>query len=96
MKTTMNGIRTLVLILAAMPVGRTNQALANEIAPTAREVSFNRDVFPILSNRCFACHGPDSRVRKAKLRLDRADGVEGAYRTHEGTTAIKPRSIKGS
>ena len=96
MKTTMNGIRTLVLILAAMPVGRTPQALANEIAPTAREVSFNRDVFPILSNRCFACHGPDSRVRKAKLRLDRADGVEGAYRTHEGTTAIKPRSIKGS
>ena len=62
----------------------------------AREVSFNRDIRPILSDRCFACHGPDAGERKAKLRLDRADGPEGAYRIHDGSTAIKPGSIAQS
>jgi mono/diheme cytochrome c family protein len=40
---------------------------------SAAEVRFNRDVRPILSDNCFACHGPDAKQRKAGLRLDLRD-----------------------
>ncbi len=38
--------------------------------PAAEKLQFNRDIRPLLSDRCFKCHGPDKAARKASLRLD--------------------------
>ena len=35
-----------------------------------QEIEFNREVRPILSDKCFGCHGPDATTRKIRLRLD--------------------------
>lgn len=48
---------------------------------------FNRDVLPILADKCFHCHGPDSARRKGNLRLDREDDV---LRKRDGHAAIVP------
>ncbi|MEM7233460.1 MAG: DUF1549 domain-containing protein [Planctomycetota bacterium] len=42
---------------------------------SAAEVNFSREVLPLLSDRCFHCHGPDESHRKGKLRLDLREAV---------------------
>lgn len=47
----------------------------NPLPAPADRISFNKQIRPILSDRCFRCHGPDSAARKADLRLDSIDGA---------------------
>jgi len=57
-------------------------------AAAAQTVDFNRDVRPIFSNRCLACHGPDSAKREAGLRLD--DAAVSTMTLESGHVAIVP------
>ena len=66
----------LVLILAANACGPgipNEVQLAYERLP--ERIDFNFHVKPILSDRCYACHGPDQNARKADLRLDIEEGA---------------------
>ena len=62
-------------------------ALAEPGALKANKVDFRRDVLPVLSSRCFHCHGPDEGSREAKLRLDMRDD---AIKDRDGIQAIVP------
>src|SRR6266542_249565 len=57
-------------------------------------VDFNFHVRPILSDRCFKCHGPDDRTRKAGLRFDTRDGL--FTRLPSGHTPVVPGSTRRS
>ena len=52
------------------------------------EVSFNRDIRPIMADTCFRCHGPDKNARMMGLRLDIRD--EALKKTASGVTPILP------
>src|SRR4051812_46789528 len=56
------------------------------VAAAENTLRYRRDILPILSDRCFKCHGPDSAIRKAGLRLDQPDAAMTALES--GATAI--------
>ena len=62
-------------------------------AATDGKLGFNRDIRPILSDKCFACHGSDAKKRKAGRRLDTP---EGAFAVSDDVQAIKPGDLSKS
>jgi len=52
------------------------------------KLDFNREIRPILADKCFACHGPDDSKRKAKLRLDTQEGAQALAAS--GSAAVVP------
>ena len=68
-----------------------NAAAAERTA--SPKIDFRRDVLPILSDKCFHCHGPDSSTREADLRLDQKGSL---YSLEEGRAVIAPGSLENS
>jgi hypothetical protein len=69
--------RATVLTCAVMFAGIAWAQQAAPPTPAAKsgpkKVRYARDILPVLSANCFACHGPDDKARKAHLRLDLAE-----------------------
>lgn len=57
-------------------------------AAKGNEISYNYDVRPILSDKCFACHGPDKNKQEAGLRLDLETNAKSLLRETKGAYAI--------
>ena len=55
-------------------------------------LDYNLHVKPVLSDRCYKCHGPDDNARQAELRLDTRAGLEAASREDSTRRIIKPGS----
>jgi hypothetical protein len=83
----------LALALGAAPGG--NDPPSGSAGATARNepVEFNRDIRPLLSDRCYPCHGPDSAKRKAGLRLDQESSAKAG---RDGRPAIVPGDREAS
>ncbi len=68
--------------------GSLESELRAASTPEPADFEFNRDIRPILAEKCFACHGPDKSARKAKFRLDTQEGI--LTPLSSGTLAIVP------
>jgi hypothetical protein len=101
MRSIVSGCRTCLAIAACCLAAYVNAAEDNRLDRDAtpgktapRTVRFNRDIRPILADKCFQCHGPDASRRKAKLRLD--SFASATAPAASGSPAVVPGQLEES
>ena len=87
-------LRTLLAGLAGLLFAACSQRLPEDVADAFHDLpsrlDYNIHVKPVLSDKCFACHGPDKAKQKAGLRLDIRDNAVAGLTESPGKVAIDP------
>ncbi|MDR6562006.1 MULTISPECIES: DUF1553 domain-containing protein [unclassified Arcicella] len=96
----MTRIFILLIFLASLALFSCSPTLPEEVEVAMREVpaelDYNIHVKPILSDKCFACHGPDKAKQKAGLRLDLAEFAYADLPENPNKVAINPGNLEKS
>src|SRR5256885_1960481 len=71
-------------------------AMKTPAGSTEAGLDFAREIQPILSDNCFACHGPDAGKRKADLRFDTLDPKQGPFAPRDGYAIVAPGDLENS
>lgn len=92
-----NLYRLLAFSCFGLTIFSCNTKQSNEIQISEIEqVSYNFHIRPILSDKCFACHGPDANKRESDLRLDTETGAYAALKDDPSKFVIKPGNLEES
>ncbi len=87
----------LILVLVLFWTAACNQKREESASFTdSDQLSYNFHIRPILSDNCFACHGPDANKREAGLRLDTEEGAYAALKDNPGAHAVVSGDVKAS
>ena len=85
---------TLLLFSLILFSCNQNSSYDSDLLPS--RVDFNFHIKPIISDRCFKCHGPDDRVREADLRLHTQEGLYAALASDPSGHVIVPGDASNS
>ena len=83
-------VLTCIIAIAAVVIGLVSCLNNAKEPPLPKTVSFNFHIRPILSDKCFKCHGPDPSHRQAGLRLDIPDSAHAPLKETKGAFALVP------
>lgn len=95
--TTFSILRLFAFTCFGFAIFSCNEKQSDELQLSEIEqVSYNFHIRPILSDKCFVCHGPDANKRESELRLDTEAGAYAALKDNPNQFVIKPGSIEES
>ncbi|QRR00334.1 DUF1553 domain-containing protein [Dyadobacter sandarakinus] len=93
-------MRWLLLSFFCLSLFSCGPSLPDDVALAMDELpetlDYNLHVKPVLSDKCFACHGPDKAKQKAGLRLDVREAAYANLPEHSGKVAIDPGKLRNS
>lgn len=88
MKQLRSALGALPIFLLLLGISCQQNNVGNVSLGSGEQVSYNFHIRPILSDKCFACHGPDANKRESDLRLDTEDGAFAALKESAGKFAL--------